>query len=151
MTDRPTLTPRNPQFAESVRDYVSQQGYLGLLGAELARIEPGRVVLRVPFRAELGQQNGFFHGGVVGSVAEAAMGSAAYSLVEAGTNVVGSSYRVDLLSPGIGEALVADCRVVKSGRTLIVCRVNVTVEDESSGDPRLIAIAQGTMVPVPQR
>jgi len=49
MTDSPTLTPRNPQFAESVRDYVSQQGYLGLLGAELARIEPGRVALRVPY------------------------------------------------------------------------------------------------------
>jgi len=151
MTENPTFPPRNPRFAESVRQHLADQGYLGLLGASLARVEPGRVAYRVPFRAELGQQNGFFHGGVVGGVAEAAMGSAALSLVDADTNIVGSSYRVDLLNPGIGQAIVADARVIKAGRMLIVCRVEVTAEDEAGGEPRLIAIAQGTMVPVPQR
>lgn len=142
---------RNPRFAEAVERHLAEQGYLGLLGATLARVEPGRVAYRVPFRAELGQQDGLFHGGVIGGVAEAAMGSAAQSVVDAGTNIVGASYRVDLLNPGIGDAIVADARVVKAGRTLIVCRVDVTAEDGAGGEPKLIAIAQGTMVPIAPR
>ncbi len=143
----PVLEPRNPDYRAVVESYVAAQNYLRLIGVELARLEPGSVDYRVPFRTELGQQNGFFHGGVIGGVAEAVMGAAAFTLVEAGHNVVGAEYKLNLLSPGVGTALLARGTVVKPGRTLIVCRADVFVET-AEGEMRLCAIAQGAMAVV---
>ena len=78
--------------------------------------------IRLPYRADIGQQDGFFHGGVVGGIAEGVMGAAAATLVAAGANVVGAEYKVNLLAPGRGAALLARGTVVKPGRRLIVCR-----------------------------
>jgi uncharacterized protein (TIGR00369 family) len=143
----PVFQPRNPDYRAVVESYVVAQDYLRLIGVELARLAPGGVDYRVPFRADLGQQNGFFHGGVVGGVAEAVMGAAAFTLVEAGHNIVGAEYKLNLLSPGLGSALLARGTVVKSGRTLIVCRADVFVET-ADGEMRLCAIAQGAMAVV---
>lgn len=143
----PVFEPRNPDYRAVVKSYVTAQNYLRLIGVELARLAPGRVDYRVPFRADLGQQNGFFHGGVIGGVAEAVMGAAAFTLVAAGHNIVGAEYKLNLLSPGLGSALLARGMVVKSGRTLIVCRADVFVETDE-GEARLCAIAQGAMAVV---
>ena len=143
----PTFEPRNPNYRTVVESYVEAQDYLGLIGVELARINPGSVDYRVPFRPDLGQQNGFFHGGVIGGIAEAVMGAAACTLVEAGHNVVGAEYKLNLLAPGLGPCLLARGTVVKPGRSLIVCRADVFVET-TEGEKRLCAIAQGTMAVV---
>jgi uncharacterized protein (TIGR00369 family) len=138
------LQPRNPQFRAFVERYVAAQRYLSLIGVELARVEPGVAEYRLPYRAVIGQQDGFFHGGVVGGIAEAVMGAAAATLVSAGANVVGAEYKVNLLAPGRGAALLARGTVVKSGRRLIVCRADVlAVADD--GSEMLCAIAQGAM------
>lgn len=139
--------PPNPDYETFVRGHFAAQGYLALLGAELVRIEPGAVEFRVPFRADLGQQDGVFHGGVIGGIAEAVMGSAAASLVPAGSNVVGAEYKINLLAPGAGEAIVAHGHVLKAGRRLIVCRADVSAVG-ANGRSRLCAIAQGAMAVV---
>ena len=141
------FTPRNSDYRTVVESYVSARGYLSLLGVELARLEPGLVEYRVPFRPELGQQNGFFHGGVIGGIAEAVMGAAATTLVAADRNVVGAEYKLNLLSPAVGPSLLARGDVVKSGRSLIVCRADVFVQTED-GNERLCAIGQGAMAVV---
>ena len=142
--------PRNPRFREFIVGYVAAQGYLNLIGVELGRVEPGEVEYRVSYRPEIGQQNGFFHGGIVGGMAEAVMGAAAATLVPDGHNVVGAEYKVNLLSPGLGPLLIARGTVVKPGRTLIVCRADVSVVGED-GSETLCAIAQGAMAPVAPR
>ena len=139
--------PRNPNYKTVVEGYVTARGYLSLLGVELPRIEPGLVEYRVPFRAELGQQNGFFHGGVIGGIAEAVMGAAAATLIAADRNVVGAEYKLNLLSPAVGPSILARGNVVKSGRSLIVCRADVFVQTED-GNERLCAIGQGAMAVV---
>jgi acyl-coenzyme A thioesterase PaaI-like protein len=60
-----------------VRDSLHRQSFLRLLGAEATVVEPGHVVIEVPFRADLCQQNGVLHAGVVTSVADSACGYAA--------------------------------------------------------------------------
>ncbi len=142
--------PRNPEFREFLVQYVAAQGYLSLIGVELARVEPGEVEYRVAYRPDIGQQNGFFHGGVIGGMAEAVMGAAAATLVAAGHNVVGAEYKANLLSPALGPTLVARGTVVKPGRTLIVCRADVTVIGED-GSETLSAIAQGAMAVIVPR
>lgn len=142
--------PRNPEYAARLAQYVAAQGYLAMLGVEFAGCEPGAAEYRLRYRPEVGQQNGFFHGGVVGGLAEAVMGAAAATLVAVGVNVVGAEYKINLLSPAQGEVLIARGSVVKAGRTLIVCRADVSVAD-ANGVERLAAIAQGAMAPVGER
>jgi len=137
-------SPRNPQYRAFVESYVAAQRYLTLIGAELARVEPGVAEYRVPYQPDIGQQDGFFHGGVVGGIAEGVMGAAAATLVEPGANVVGAEYKVNLLAPGQGAALLARGTVVKAGRRLIVCRADVLAISED-GRQTLCAIAQGAM------
>jgi uncharacterized protein (TIGR00369 family) len=139
--------PPDPGYAARVRRYVAEQRYLRLLGVVLARLEPGLVEYRLPFRPDLGQQDGFFHGGVVGGIAEAVMGAAAATLVAEGVNVVGAQYGVNLLAPAQRPVLLARGQVVKPGRRLIACRADV-FSVEADGSERLCAIAQGAMAPV---
>ena len=141
---------RNPEFRRAVADYVAAQGYLGLLGVELASVSPGRVEYQVRFRAELGQQDGVFHGGVVGGIAEAVMGAAAFSLVEAGANVVGAEYKCNLVASASGSLLVARGLVIRAGGRLIVCRADILSRDDAGGET-LAAIAQGTMAVIRPR
>ena len=54
-----------------------------LLGAELTRVEPEFVEIRLPFRDELTQQNGFFHAGMSSTIADSAGGYAGYTLFPA--------------------------------------------------------------------
>ncbi len=117
-------------------------------GAGLGLPRASRIPSAVP--AQLGQQDGVFHGGVVGGLAEAVMGSAAFSLVEAGANVVGAEYKCNLLAPAAGRLLVARGIVVRLGGRLIVCRADVLSRDEAGGET-LAAIAQGTMAVVRPR
>jgi uncharacterized protein (TIGR00369 family) len=128
MKERPRVfTPRDPAFAERVRDSFSRQNVMRLIGAEMTRVEPGEVDIELPFRADLTQQHGYFHAGIVATIADSAGGYAGYSLMPAGSTVLTVEYKIHLLAPADGERLVASGRVVKSGRTLIVCEFEAAV------------------------
>jgi uncharacterized protein (TIGR00369 family) len=143
----PKFQPRNPDFRATVERYVAAQRYLALLGVALNRVEPGLAEYKLRYREDIGQQDGFFHGGVIGGIAEGVMGAAAATLVAAGANVVGAEYKINLLSPGRGAALLARGTVVKPGRRFIVCRADVVVLGED-GAETLCAVAQGAMAVV---
>ena len=68
---------RNEEFEDVVRSSFSRQGLMAHLGAELASVTPGSVSIEVPFRAELSQQHGLFHGGVTTSIVDSACGYSA--------------------------------------------------------------------------
>jgi uncharacterized protein (TIGR00369 family) len=114
----------NPEFARRVRESFARQGAMALIGAELTRVEPGECEIRVPYRRELSQQHGYFHGGIIGTIADSAGGYAAFSLMPAGASVLTVEYKMNLLAPGDGEELIARARVVKPGRTLVVATVD---------------------------
>ena len=96
-----------------------------LLGAALARVEPGHVEIAVPFRDDLSQQHGFFHAGVTSSIADSAGGYAGYTLFPAGSSVLTVEFKINLLAPGRGERLLAVGQVIRPGRTLTVCDLKV--------------------------
>ena len=74
-----------------------------LLGAELALVEPGRVEITLPYRADLCQQNGYLHAGISTTIADTAGGYAAYSLFEPGQDVLTSEFKMNFLAPAKGE------------------------------------------------
>ncbi|MEM7226264.1 MAG: PaaI family thioesterase [Pseudomonadota bacterium] len=119
------FTPATTDFAERVRDSFERQSIMGLIGAELTRVEPGLVVIELPFREDLCQQHGFFHAGVTSTIADSAGGYAAFSLFPAEASVLTTEFKINLLAPADGERLRAIGRVVKPGRTLTICDVEV--------------------------
>ena len=69
------LPPADPR--ERVRASFERQGIMRLLGAELGLVEPGRVEITLPYRADLCQQNGYLHAGISTTIADTAGGYAA--------------------------------------------------------------------------
>ena len=60
-----------------VRASFARQGLMRAIGAQLTILGPGRCTVEVAFSENVGQQQGFFHGGVIGAVGDAAGGYAA--------------------------------------------------------------------------
>jgi uncharacterized protein (TIGR00369 family) len=143
------LQPLDPAFDARVRESYARQRLLQTLGATLERVAPGEVDIRLPFRAELSQQHGFFHAGAMTSIVDTACGYAALSLMPPDAAVLTVEFKVNLLAPGKGEAVVARARVVKAGRTLTV--VTGDVFAQSHGEERLVATMLATMMTVRDR
>ena len=116
---------RDPDFDAVVRGSFAQQGLMSHLGAQLANVEPGHVEIEVSFRDELTQQHGRFHAGVTAAIADSACGYSALTLMPPGSEVLSIEYKINLLAPARGERLVARGTVVRSGRTISVCRGEV--------------------------
>jgi uncharacterized protein (TIGR00369 family) len=129
------FTPADPDFEARVRASFARQRIMDLIGARIARVEPGLVEIELPYRAELTQQHGFFHAGVTSIVADSAGGYAAFSLFPADASVLTTEFKINLLAPADGELLRAVGRVVKPGRTLTVCEADVFAVKEGTAKP----------------
>ncbi len=81
---------------------------------------------------------------MIGTLADNTSGYAAYTLMRADASVLTVEYKLNLLSPGEGELLIARGAVVKPGRTLTVCRSDVVVVKD--GVEKLCAIAVVTLM-----
>ena len=115
----------DPQAERRVRESFARQGLMRLLGAELAALRAGECDIRVRFRKELTQQHEYFHAGVTAAIADSACGYSAYSLMPADCSVLTVEYKINLIAPAEGEALIARARVLRSGKTLKVCAADV--------------------------
>ena len=138
------MTP-NPSFAEEIKASFAKQTIMGLIGAELSRVEPGIVEITLPYRADLAQQHGYLHAGIVTTIADTACGYAAYSLMPPTSEVLSVEFKVNLTRPAKGEMFVALAEVIKSGRTLTVVRADVFGVGHS-GERVLVATMLGTMM-----
>jgi len=118
--------PLDPAFEARVRASFARQRAMALIGASLCAVRPGEVEIGLAYRAELTQQHGFIHGGIVGMIADSASGYAAFSLMPADASVVTVEYKLNLLAPAEGERLLARARVVRPGRTLVIAEARVT-------------------------
>lgn len=108
-----------------IRDSFARQGLMGLLGAELAQVKAGLVTIRLPFRPELTQQHGYFHAGGTASVADSAGGYAGFTLFPDDSSVLTVEFKLNLMNPAQGDHLEAVGRVIKPGRTLTICQLDV--------------------------
>ena len=117
--------PRNPDYDRDVRDSFARQAFMNTLGAELLLVEPGRTEIGLDYDEGLSQQHGYFHGGVIGTLADNAGGYAAFSLMAAGMTVLTVEYKLNIVAPGRGERLIARGQVLRPGRTLTVTRSDV--------------------------
>ena len=76
--------PQDPDFAARVRASFDRQDAMKTIGATLSAVEPGRVVVELPWAQALTQQHGFLHAGMVATGLDTACGYAGFSLMPAG-------------------------------------------------------------------
>ncbi len=129
---------------QRIRDSFGRQGLMGYLGASLKEIRRGLVTVLMPFRPELSQQHGFFHGGGTSAIADSAGGYAAFTMFPENSSVLTVEYKVNLLNPAQGHALEAVGKVVKSGKTLTICQLEVFADGRQGRS--LVAIGQQTLM-----
>lgn len=124
------------------RSVLAQQPFSRLLGAELAALAPGSCTLELAVRAELLQQHGFVHGGVISYLADNALTYAGGSAL--GGPVVTAEFKINYVRPAVGERMVAEAGAVAVARSQAVCRCDVYAVG-ADGERRLCAVAQGTI------
>jgi len=117
--------PANPDFEARVRDSFGRQPFMAHIGARITKLGPGFCEITLPRRQELTQQHGFVHGGALATIADSAAGYAAFSLMPAEATVLTVEYKLNIVRPGEGDAMIARGRVVKPGRTLFVVQADV--------------------------
>ncbi len=139
----------NPAFADEIRSSFAKQTIMGLIGGELTRIEPGVVEITLPYRADLTQQHGYVHAGIVTTIADSACGYAAYTLMPPDSDVLAVEFKVNLLRPAKGEIFVARAEVIKPANTLTVVRAD-DVAMERAEQSTLVATMLGTMMRLPR-
>jgi len=120
-----SFTPQDPDFEARVRVSFVRQQFMGTLGARLVRVEPGLCEIELDFRADLTQQHGYLHAAVTTAIADSAGGYAAYSLMPAASSVLSIEFKVNLLEPARGERFVGRGRVLRAGKRLSVCELEV--------------------------
>jgi uncharacterized protein (TIGR00369 family) len=123
------------------RSVLAAQPFSELMGAELARFEPGEAELRLSLRPQLRQQFGLTHGGVVSYLVDNTLTFAGGSVL--GPEVLTAEFKVSYVAPAVGDALVARASVVHQGRRQAVCRCDVF--DVTEGVEALCAAALGTI------
>jgi len=142
-----TFLPADPHFEARVRSSFAKQGIMATVGARLNRVVPGEVEIEFPFSLTLSQHNGYIHAGVMTTVVDSACGYAAYTLMPANADVLSIEYKINFMSPAIGESFKGIGRVVKAGRTITVCAGEVIAV--ANGQEKVVAVMQATMITVP--
>ena len=140
--------PEQPDSkAAEVRASFARQGLMRGIGAVLTNLAPGSCTIELPFSEGVGQQQGFFHGGIIGALADTAGGYAALTLLPAGSEVLTLEYKINFLRPAAGDRLVAEGTVLRAGRSVSVTRVDVLIE--AGGRRALCAALQQSIMRAP--
>jgi uncharacterized protein (TIGR00369 family) len=138
----PVFPPKDPHYEQRVRSSFGRQAAMKTIGAFLAEIEPGRVVIELPFSDALTQQHGFLHAGIVATALDSACGYAAFSLMPHDAGILTIEYKINLVAPGQGQLFRMEGTVVKPGRTITLVEGRAFAIDQ--GKDRLIATMTAT-------
>lgn len=141
--------PRDTAFRSKVEDSFNRQAIMATTNVSIHSIEAGEVELRFPYQAELTQQHGFIHAGIVSTVLDSACGYAAFSLMPQDAAVLTIEFKINLLAPAKGELFRAVGRVKKPGRNITVAEGELFAC--SDGREQLVATMVGTIMAVYDR
>jgi uncharacterized protein (TIGR00369 family) len=128
---------------------MARQGMMNHLGARLLSATEGQVELALPYSDKATQQQGGFHGGAIGALADIAGGYAALTVAPEGMEVVTVEYKINFLNSFQGGEIRATGQVVKAGRRVIVTSAEV-VHIDADGKSSPCAVMQQTLMPVPK-
>jgi uncharacterized protein (TIGR00369 family) len=138
--------PNNHDAERRVRDSFARMQVMTTIGASLRRVAAGEVEIELPFMASLTQQHGFVHAGILATILDTACGYAALTLMPKEAAVLTTEFKINFLSPAMGDRLVAAGHVVRPGRKLMVCLGDVFAEKGESRSQ--VALMTASMIVV---
>jgi uncharacterized protein (TIGR00369 family) len=139
--------PESELLFKRIETSFLRQGLMRHLGARLLRVEPGLCEIALPYSELVTQQQGGFHGGAMGALADIAGGYAALTMTEDGSEVTTVEYKINFLASfNSGELRATGC-VVKAGKRVIVTTAEV-MHISADGRSSTCAVMQQTLVPV---
>ena len=143
------MSPNDTALFDRVNTSFLRQGMMQHLGARLLAVAPGQVVLALPYSDRVTQQQGGFHGGAMGALADIAGGYAGLTVAPDGMEVTTVEYKVNFLSAFNDGEMQAIGKVVKAGKRVIVTTAEV---DHVAADGRRTpcAVMQQTLMTVPR-
>ena len=138
------FTAQDPDYLSKVNDSFTRQKFMQLINAQLIKVEPGFCQINIPYNSNITQQHGFFHAGIVGTLADNAAGYAAFSLMVKNSSILTVEFKLNLISPADGDLLIGKSQVLKYGKTLTICRSDVFVVKNRV--EKLCAASQSTLI-----
>lgn len=135
-------------FEARTRASFARQTVMATLGIDVGTIAAGAVDLTMRHRADLTQQHGFLHAGVVATGLDSACGYAAFTLMPAEAAVLTIEFKINLLAPARGPDIVFEGRVQKAGRTISVVDGRALQRSAPDAEPQLIATMTATVMTV---
>ena len=120
---------------------VKNEPIASFLNMQLLELQPGYAKVMLKVLPEHQNFNGVAFGGIIMAVADQAFGYAVNSMRRPN---VASQFNIHFIAPArAGDELVAEGRVVKSGRRVSIAEMTVTNQEG-----KLIARATGTTIPL---
>ena len=116
-----------------IKEALNSSPFYRLLGMEVVDIKESYSKLRIPFKKELLQIQGVAHGGVVASVADAAVAIALFSLVDLNDILSTIEMKVNYLDPIKSGEIVAEGRIIHKGSRIAVGEADVWNEGRIVG------------------
>ena len=129
---------------QKIEKGFQRQNFMTMMGAYLGNLALGKCEIILPFKSDLTQQHGMFHGGVVATIADNAAGFAAYSLMTEGYQPLTIEFKVSFLSPSKGQNLIARADILKATKSIFYARSDVFIS-EDFGKEEHVAIALVTV------
>jgi uncharacterized protein (TIGR00369 family) len=120
-----------------MREFIPASPFARHVGIEIDTLDADRARLRLPFTDAVATMGDLVHGGAVTTLVDTAAMAAAWCTDDVPGELRGTTVglSVDFVAAGRG-ALVAEARVLRRGRSLCFCDVEVFDDDE-----RLVAKA----------
>ena len=125
-----------------VREFAATSPYYQAMGMSLLEIDEGRVLIRMEIQPAHLNADGIVHGGVLPAIADGAMGNALRTVNGSAAQVLTAEVHLHYLRPVRAGALLAEGRIVQSGRRLSFAEVEL--REEQSG--KIVARGSGVFV-----
>lgn len=145
-----TPDPNYAELHQRIHDSFMRQGLMQHLGARIVSVVPGQVEIALPYSERVTQQQGGYHGGAMGALADIAAGYAGLTQAPDGMEVATVEYKINFLAAFSGGELRARGLVVRTGKRLIVTTAEVVHLDDDGGESPC-ALMQQTLAVVPKK
>ncbi|MFT6556556.1 PaaI family thioesterase [Sneathiella sp.] len=119
------MTALDPRLLARILPIFESQKLMHHLGVEITALSEGYCDLTLGYHERWSQHDGYFHGGIIGTLADTAAGVAATTLMSEDENCLTAEYKLNFLTPASGEAIVAKSKIIKSGRSLKIAESNI--------------------------
>ena len=140
MDDMSAKVKAASNYVTELKSKEKREPIASFLKMRLLELTPGHARVTMKLKAEYQNFNGLTFGGIIMAVADQAFAYASNSLDYPS---IATQFNINFIAGAeVDDELIADCRVVKSGRRVGISEVIVTNQDN-----RLIAKATGTTIP----